>query len=93
MPKQSAFARAVEILGGQTATALAIGGTVRQQSVSFWLVKKDGQIPPEHCIAIERATAAAGECVTRYELRPDVFGDSPPFRRRAANDDAACAAD
>lgn len=31
-------------------------------------------VPAERCIAIERATNGA---VTRYELRPDVFGDPP----------------
>ena len=31
-------------------------------------------IPPEHCPKIERLTNGL---VTRYDLRPDVFGDSP----------------
>lgn len=32
------------------------------------------RVPAEHCRAIEQATNGA---VTRYDLRPDVFGASP----------------
>lgn len=67
------IARAVEIVGGQTKLARKIGGPVRQAHVWNWL-NKGTRVPAEHCIAIERATA--GE-VSRYELRPDVFGPSP----------------
>ena len=43
--------------------------TLSQQGVSKWL-----EVPPEHCRAIEEITR--GE-VTRYDLRPDVFGEAP----------------
>lgn len=69
----SAIAKAVEIVGGQTQLARQIGGPVKQAHVWNWL-KKGTRVPAEHCIAIERATAGA---VSRYELRPDVFGPAP----------------
>lgn len=45
---------------------------VTQGRVSQWL--KGERIPAERCAAIETATAGA---VTRYDLRPDVFGAAP----------------
>ena len=57
---------AVEKAGGQAALALAIG--VSPQLVWQW-VNGRRPVAPRHCIPIETATG-----VTRYELRPDVFG-------------------
>lgn len=62
-----ALDKAISNLGGVTALARAIGQ--RQPTVSNW--KARGQVPVQHCLAIENATG--GE-VTRYDLRPDVFG-------------------
>jgi DNA-binding transcriptional regulator YdaS (Cro superfamily) len=31
-------------------------------------------VPADRCLPIERATGGA---VTRYDLRPDIFGDAP----------------
>jgi DNA-binding transcriptional regulator YdaS (Cro superfamily) len=64
--------KAVRITGGQSQLARRIGGKVRQGYVWKWL--RRGYAPAEHALAIERATQGA---VTRYELRPDVFGPSP----------------
>ena len=66
---QTAIERAVAILGGRTETKEAIG--VSQPTVSNWLRGVHG-VAAAHAIRIERATNGA---VTRYELRPDVFGD------------------
>lgn len=63
--------RAVDLVGGQSALARKIGGGIKQQNVWLWLQRDEA--PPEHCIAIERACAGQ---VTRYDLRPDVFGES-----------------
>lgn len=63
--------KAVEIAGGQAHLARAIG--VRQQHVWNWL-NRDRKTPPEHVVAIERAVLGQ---VTRYDLRPDVFGEPP----------------
>ncbi len=62
----SSLARAVQIMGGPSAAARALG--VTPQAVSFWL---NGQrsLSAEQCIAIERETAGA---VKVEELRPDV---------------------
>jgi DNA-binding transcriptional regulator YdaS (Cro superfamily) len=68
----SALARAVEEVGGQTALARAIGGPVKQGHVWYWLNAKDGLVPAEHCLAIERATSGR---ITRFDLRPDIFGE------------------
>lgn len=56
--------------GGQSALARALG--VTPQAVQQW-VKAD-RVPAEQCIAVENALN--GE-LTRYQLRPDVFGPCP----------------
>ncbi len=62
--------------------AKAIGKT-RQSYVSMLVhrvIKKGRPIPAEICPGIEAATKGK---VTRYDLRPDVFGPGPK-RRKAA---------
>ena len=61
---------AIEAAGGVVQLAAAIGEL--PQTVSMW--RKRARVPAEKCIAVETACAAA---VTRYQLRPDVFGDPP----------------
>ena len=63
--------KAVEITGGQTGLAKLIG--IRQSHVWNWLNRSLGIVPAEYCIKIEQATRGL---VTRYDLRPDVFGES-----------------
>jgi len=70
----NALSRAVEICGGQSELARRIGGGLKQAHVWGWLHRGQKVVPAEHCQAIERAT---GGLVTRYELRPDVFGPMP----------------
>ena len=72
MSRMTPIELAVELAGGQSALARAIGGDVKQAHVWYWLQK--GVVPAEHCGAIETAT---GGKVTREELRPDVFGPLP----------------
>ncbi|MCG8614505.1 MAG: helix-turn-helix domain-containing protein [Pseudomonadales bacterium] len=60
--------RAIEIVGSQTALALAIG--TFQQNISWWLNNMNGLCPPKWAIPIERATNGQ---VLRSELCPDVF--------------------
>lgn len=52
--------------------ALADALEIRSPSISEW--RKRGRVPAERCRAIEHATGGA---VTRYDLRPDVFGEAP----------------
>jgi len=60
--------RAIEAAGGVTKLATAIGQ--KSNTVGNWRLR--GQVPAQHCAAIE---AASG--VSRHELRPDVFGPRP----------------
>lgn len=55
-------------MGGVNALAIAIG--VAPSAPSMW--KARGNVPAEHCPAIERETRARGKAVTCEELRPDV---------------------
>lgn len=57
--------KAVDLAGGQTALASAVGGKVRQGHVWNWL--QSGRVPEAHCPAVERITGIKCE-----ELRPDV---------------------
>lgn len=70
--------RAVEIVGGQTALADVLG--IKQQNVWSWL-NRTKRCPPEYVLRVEAATGGA---VTRYQLRPDVYGDAPSGAETAA---------
>jgi len=65
----SPLQRACKLVGGQAALGRKIGK--KQSTVWNWLQRG---IPSDECPAVEAATD--GE-VTRYDLRPDVFGDRP----------------
>jgi hypothetical protein len=76
--------KAVNILHGQLKTASVLtefnkntgnpGRRIYQSHVSKWLRETKNGLPAEYCIAIEQATNGT---VTRYMLRPDVFGTIP----------------
>lgn len=68
--RREALRKATEIVGGQTAMARAL--SIGQSRVSNWLNRDQQGAPAEFCIAIETLTEGA---VTRYQLRPDIFGD------------------
>lgn len=53
---------------------------VKQQHVWNWL-HRDRKAPAGSVLAIEAAVRGA---VTRYELRPDVFGQPPEQQRKEA---------
>jgi DNA-binding transcriptional regulator YdaS (Cro superfamily) len=72
------LSEAITAAGGVSKLASLIG--VRQNVISNWRTR--GQVPAEHCLSIEQAVHGQ---VTRYELRPDVFGDPP----QAANEAVA----
>lgn len=77
-----ALERAVKIAGGQTALAEKIGKT--QPQIAMWLKRRT--VDPTACIPIETATDGA---VTRYDLRPDVFGPPPTTATTPQQDEAA----
>lgn len=60
-----ALLKAISLFGSQTALAKAIDGS--PQTISNWIAR--GNIPAEHCPAIEQATGGAVRC---EDLRPDV---------------------
>lgn len=68
--------KAVNMVGGQAALARALQNrrhcNIRQQHIWKWLQK--GRVPAEYAMTIEGITGGA---VTRYDLRPDVFGPPP----------------
>lgn len=73
------IARAIALAGGQAALARRL--SISTQAVHLWLRKN--QVPAERCRQIEASTNGQ---ITRYELRPDVFGEPPgePVRRAQA---------
>ncbi|GEP59497.1 helix-turn-helix domain-containing protein [Reyranella soli] len=66
-----ALLEAIKDAGGQGKLAAKIGK--RQGHIGNWL-HRDKKVPAEACAAIELATSGK---VTRYDLRPDVFGPKP----------------
>lgn len=66
----SPIKRAVQSVGSNAALAIQVG--VSPGMVSQWVSGKR-PVAATRCAAIETATKGA---VTRYELRPDVFGDA-----------------
>lgn len=75
--KPSPLSRAIAAVGGQSELARRIGKT--QGHISSWL-RRDAKVPAECVLAVE--SACDGE-VTRYELRPDIYGAAPPSKRAA----------
>ena len=64
--------RAIALAGGSKQLAEHLG--VTRQAIEQWR-----RIPPRHVLTIERLTG-----LSRYDLRPDIYGDGPgPFARRA----------
>lgn len=80
--------RAILIGGGRAALGRKLAAEMGLKSpVSRHAIYEWGWIaPPKYCLAIEAVTG-----VTRYELRPDIYGDAPPRPRpkRAAAQAAA----
>jgi DNA-binding transcriptional regulator YdaS (Cro superfamily) len=62
--------KAIAAVGGNKPLADVLG--VSPGLVSQWSTGRL-KVDPKHCIAIEKSSDGAA---TRYQLRPDVFGDS-----------------
>ena len=75
----NAIERAIEAAG--SASELARRLNVVPMTVTQW--KRRGQIPAERCLDVETATG-----ISRYDLRPDVFGP-PPTNDQEAPREAA----
>ena len=82
----SPLKKAVDLVGSQVELAAQIrkripGCKVKQGHVWGWLNTHKSPAPPsEYCIPIEQITDGA---VTRYDLRPDVFGENPVQEKAA----------
>jgi DNA-binding transcriptional regulator YdaS (Cro superfamily) len=72
-----ALLRAIEIVGGVTKLADALG--VTQPAVSNWLMRK--RVPPLMAVNIEHVTSGR---VKRSELCPHLFAELPKRKRKAA---------
>lgn len=70
---EAAITRAIEAVGGASELGRRLG-VPWPSAVTNWVARG---VPAERCLAIECATDGA---VTRYELRPDVFGPAPAPR-------------
>lgn len=69
METKTALQKAIKQLDGQLNFAKAIG--VKQPTVSYWL--KTGRITADYVLRAEDATSGK---ITRYDLRPDIYGSS-----------------
>lgn len=64
---RAATEKAIELLGGPAAAGRLFG--ISRVAVHMW--QQRGKVPAERVLEVERATEGA---VSRYQLRPDVFG-------------------
>ena len=78
--RSGGLAKAIAAAGNLTTLASKIKVTI--QAVSQW-----DEVPPERCLDVERETG-----VSRYELRPDVYGRPPEGGRSSRRASAAKAA-
>ena len=67
---ENALQKAIDIVGGQTALAKAIGGDIQQPHVWNWLNRSNGIPPHEYCASIEKATNGQ---VTRKDFYPKTW--------------------
>jgi len=80
---ESQLARAIRLAGSQSAFGRLIGK--RQSVVHDWL-KRGLPLPAEHVLAVEAATG-----ISRYDLRPDVYGPAPETLIQIASPASVCA--
>lgn len=68
-------------LGRKLAREMGLKNPISRHAIYEW----GWTAPPKYCLAIEAVTG-----VTRYQLRPDIYGDDPkPRPKRAAAQAAA----
>lgn len=68
----AALEKAKTIAGGATGLAKALGD-ITSQAITQWK-----RVPAERARDVERVTG-----ISRYELRPDVFGEAPESQEAA----------
>lgn len=72
-PKQ-AIEKAVDILGGVPAVMKL---TDKGQGTVWGWINTTGKTPPEYVLQFERECFAKGKPLTRWDMRPDIFGTEP----------------
>lgn len=72
---KTALERACEAVGGISEMARQLG--IKPPSISEW--KARNRVPAERVLEVEKISG-----VSRYELRPDIFGPAPSEVRDAA---------
>ena len=82
-PSVVALRTAVSRAGSQSAFARLIG--VTPQAVQKWVALKR-QLPPTYVLAAE-----AGTGISRYDLRPDVYGQAPELLDQHNSSASECA--
>lgn len=70
---QSPLEKAIELAGGVGNVARTFG--ISQVAIHKWRLR--GKVPAERVLELEAATDGK---ITRYQLRPDVFGGAPEGR-------------
>ena len=78
-----ALDKALSVLGSKAELARRAG--VTPQAVSQWF-EEVRPVPAARCLPIEQATNGA---VTRYDLRPDIFGEPERKPNRAGKQKGA----
>jgi DNA-binding transcriptional regulator YdaS (Cro superfamily) len=73
MPK-SAIDRAFELLGGPSAVARLFPDETGRPLTPWAVSKWRARVPAQRVLRIEELTKGQ---VSRYELRPDIYGDPP----------------
>ncbi len=71
--------RAIELLNDTQGDFAEKLGGLSQSTVSSYVTGRR-TLPPKHCRKIEALTAGQ---VTRYQLRPDIFGEQPEVNQAA----------
>jgi DNA-binding transcriptional regulator YdaS (Cro superfamily) len=79
--RMNVIEQAIRMAGGSTKLGRELG--ITRQAVEAWKTK-GRVVPPEHVLAIEKLTG-----VSRYELRPDIYGSPPNPKKRAHHARAA----
>lgn len=77
MTKNPSISKAVEKLGGQTATARIVGAS-GYQVVQQWI--SAGRVPAKYCVKLAQASG-----VSVYELRPEDARDIWPHATEACH--------
>lgn len=72
--RDEALSRAIDQAGGPAALARHISTVMPERTLTTQAISQWKRCPTDRALAVE---SAPGVTVTRYELRPDVYGAEP----------------